>query len=342
MENIYTDSFESPRLRTAPNPYILTSGVEIPVRMKQRSVLFPLFLFLVLLPTTGCLLRSHTIEQRSNGQPLKTATKAELIEYVNTEAARIHSMRATVDIDASVGGVKKGKVTDYQEIRGYVLARKPAMLRMEGLLPIVRSKAFDMVSNGSIFKLWIPPKNRFIEGRNDVETHNVAQPLENMRPQQIYDALLLPQIDQPNQHVGMENGIQDVKDSKGRTIEQGTYVLYILEGERPNEHLARKIIFSRIDLLPHQQVIFDDDGNVATDVHYQGYKDFDGLNFPSQIEIWRPQEEYDITLNIIKLELNLSLADDQFQLQQPPGAQVLHLDQPQSKVAAKNGNSGMN
>ena len=310
--------------------------------MKQRSVLFVIFLFLVILPTTGCLLRSHTIEQHSNGQPLKTATQAELIEYVNTEAARIHSMRATVDIDASVGGQKKGKVTDYQEIRGYVLARKPAMLRMEGLLPIVRSKAFDMVSNGLTFKLWIPPKNRFIEGRNDVQTHNVAQPLENMRPQQIYDALLLPQIDQQNDFAFLENGTQDVKDNRGRTVEQGTYILYIVEGEGKAKRLARKIIFSRIDLLPHQQIIFDDNGNVVTDVHYQGYKDFDGLNFPSQIEIWRPQEEYDITLNIVKLELNLSLADDQFQLQQPPGAQVLHLDQPQSSNVRHIQNSGMN
>ncbi len=310
--------------------------------MKQRSVLFPIFLFLILLPATGCLLRSHTIEQRSNGQPLKTATQAELIEYVNTEAARIHTMRATVDIDASVGGVKKGKVTDYQEIRGYVLARKPAMLRMEGLLPIVRSKAFDMVSNGSTFKLWIPPKNRFIEGRNDVETHNVAQPLENMRPQQIYDALLLPQINQQNEVAVVENGTQDVKDNKGHTIEQGTYILHIINNNNGQPRLARNIIFSRIDLLPHQQVIFDDNGNVVTDVHYQGYKDFDGLNFPSQIEIWRPQEEYDITLNIVKLELNLSLADDQFQLQQPPGAQVLHLDQPQSSKVGRIQTSGMN
>ena len=73
-----------------------------------------------------------------------------------------------MDIDTSVGGEKKGKVTDYQQIRGYVLARKPAMLRMIGLLPIVRNKAFDMVSDGQEFKLWIPPKNRFVDGRNDV------------------------------------------------------------------------------------------------------------------------------------------------------------------------------
>jgi hypothetical protein len=251
-------------------------------------------------------------------------------------------MRATVDIDASVGGEKKGKITDYEEIRGYLLARKPAMLRMIGLLPVVRTRAFDMVSNGAIFKLSIPPKNRFIVGRNDVQTPNIAQPLENMRPAQIYDALLLPQINRPGEYVFMENGSEHVRDSKGREIEQADYILHIVQINGQVGHLERNIIFSRIDLLPHQQIIFDEDGNVATDVRYQAYKDFDGVNFPSQIEIWRPKEEYDITLHIIKLELNLALTDDQFDLVQPAGAQVLHLDQPQSNVAHHGGNSGMN
>jgi outer membrane lipoprotein-sorting protein len=313
-----------------------------PVFMKFRSFLYTALIFLVL-PTTGCLLRSRSVEPRTNGQPLKIATQEELVQYVNTEAARIHSMRATVNIDASVGGEKKGKITDYEEIRGFVLVRKPAMLRMKGLLPVVRTTAFDMVSNGSIFKLWIPPKNRFIEGKNDVATPNIAQPLENMRPQQIYDALLLPQINKEGEIAVVENGSDHMRDSKGREIEQADYVLHIIgKDAQGNPHLQRNIIFSRIDLLPHQQIIFDDNGNVVTDVRYQAYKDFDGVNFPAQIEIWRPQEEYDITLHILKLELNLTLADDDFQLVQPSGAQVLHLDHPQSNVAHFSGNSGMN
>ncbi len=127
---------------------------------------------LAVLPLTGCLFRSHKVEPPINAVQLKTATQQQLIDYINTQAAAIQTMQATVDIDTTVGGVKKGKVTDYEEIRGYVLARKPAMLRMIGLMPIVRNKAFDMVSDGQRFKLWIPSKNRFVVGRNDVETRN--------------------------------------------------------------------------------------------------------------------------------------------------------------------------
>src|SRR5438445_403416 len=157
-----------------------------------------LLALVMVLPLGGCLFRSHRVERQVNTAPLKSATQQELIDFINSQAAKIKTMQATVDIDASVGGEKKGKVTDYQEIRGYVLARKPAMLRMIGLMPIVRNKAFDMVSDGHEFKLWIPAKNRFIFGHNELVRPS-SQPLENLRPQHIYDALLLRAIDPENE-----------------------------------------------------------------------------------------------------------------------------------------------
>jgi len=176
------------------------------------------FVLLAVLPLTGCLFRSRKVEQPIDIVQLKTATQQQLIDYINTQATKIQSLQATVDIDTTVGGVKKGKVTDYQEIRGYVLARKPAMLRMIGLMPIVRNKAFDMVSDGQEFKLWIPPKNRFVVGRNDVETHNPNQALESLRPQHIYDALLLRRIDPQHEIAVLENDTELVTEAKSRKI----------------------------------------------------------------------------------------------------------------------------
>src|SRR6202046_195257 len=147
----------------------------------------PTLLFAIL-PTMGCLLRTRPVEETYSKVPLKESSQAALIESINQQAQKIRSLQATVDIDTSVGGAKKGHVTDYKEIRGYVLARKPQMLHMIGLLPIVRTTAFDMVSNGDEFKLWIPPRNRFVVGRNEVQTYNVDQPMENIRPQDIYEA----------------------------------------------------------------------------------------------------------------------------------------------------------
>src|SRR5580692_2345882 len=140
-------------------------------------------------PLSGCLFRTRTVDRQLSDRPLKSATQQELIQYVNTQAAKVQSMQATVDIDASTGDVKNGRITDYKEIRGYVLVRKPSMLRMKGLLPLVRNTAFDMVSDGQRFKVWIPPQNKFVVGSDDATADNY-QPdkrLENMRPQYIYD-----------------------------------------------------------------------------------------------------------------------------------------------------------
>ncbi len=66
-------------------------------------------------------------------------------------------------------------------------------------------------------------------------------------------------------------------------------------------------------------------GNVMTDARYQDYKEFNGILFPTTVKIERPRENYDIQLNILKLELNLTLTDDQFTLEQPAGAEIVHL-----------------
>ena len=50
------------------------------------------------------------------------------------------------------------------------------------------------------------------------------------------------------------------------------------------------------------------------------------------IEIRRPEEEYDITLHIVKLEINLPLENNKFVLEKPPGAQEIHLDPQRSAV----------
>jgi len=302
--------------------------------MRRSSPFWVATLFLAILSTTGCGVFSRTrpVEDQYSKAPLKASSQQGLIDIINQQAQAIRSLKATVDIDTSVGGMKKGHVTDYKEIRGYVLARKPGELHMIGLLPIVRSTAFDMVSDGKDFKLWIPPKNRFVIGKNDVPTPNTDQPMENIRPQNIYDAILIHQVDDSEIAV-LENGYEILHDAKGRRVLQDDYELTVIKKSSKGWGLARKIIFGRTDLQPHRQFIYDEDGKVATDARYAEYKEYDGVNFPSRVEIYRPQEEYNITLNMLKVDINQPLTDEQFTLEQPAGAEVVHLDRPQSSLA---------
>jgi hypothetical protein len=302
--------------------------------MRPISPFWALTLLLAMLPVTGCLFRTRPVEETYSKTVLRESSQSGLIESLNQQAEKIRSLQATVDIDTSAGGAKKGHVTDYKEIRGYVLARKPAMLHMIGLLPIVRTTAFDMVSNGREFKVWIPPRNRFVVGRNEVQTHNADQPMENIRPQDIYEALLIRSIDSEREIAVLENGYEILHDSKGHRVLQEDYELVVIRKGEQGWGLSRKIVFSRADLQAHRQYIYDEQGKLVTDARYANYKEYDGVSFPSRIEIFRPQEEYDITLNMLKLEINKPLRDDQFALEQPPGAEVVHLDRPQPQSSA--------
>jgi len=293
---------------------------------------------LALMPTVGCLFHTRPVEEQYSKAPLKESSQQGLIDSINQQAEAIRTLKATVDIDSSAGGIKKGHVTDYKEIRGYVLARKPDSLHMIGLMPFVRTTAFDMVSDGQEFKLWIPPKNRFVVGQNQVTSLSIDQPMENIRPQNIYEALLIRHIDPSNEIAVLENGYETLHDAKGHRVLQDDYELTVIKKTDNGWILERKIIFGRTDLKPHQQFIYSDDGKVATDAKYAAYKDYGGFSYPSRIEIYRPQEEYDITLNMLKVEINAPLKDDQFVLQQPAGAQVVHLDRPQSSLVVPIGN----
>src|ERR1043166_9054130 len=133
---------------------------------RKRSFIF-LLLAVAGLGVNGCGFRtSHPVKMRTSTAALKDASLDQLVQSINSNAARLSSLKASVDIDSSVLEQKKEKVTDNPQIAGYILMRKPEMLRMIGLVPVVRSRMFDMVSNGTKFELAIPVKNKFIVGSN--------------------------------------------------------------------------------------------------------------------------------------------------------------------------------
>lgn len=309
--------------------------------MSLSKLLAAICLLALLAGETGCLFRTRVVEMRTSSAKLQTATKEELLDRINGEATKIKTLNATVNIATSVGGEKKGKVTDYEEIRGYILLRKPDMLRMIGLFPIVRNKAFDMVSDGSEFKLSIPAKSKFYVGHNNM-VHSTGNPLEDLRPQIIYDALLLPEIDPKNDIAVLESSTEIIYDAKSRkNLEQPDYVILVIHRAGDDWYLSRKVVFNRTNLVPHQQIIYDRKGSITTEATYQVYQDYNGVSFPNVIEIDRPQEEYSIRLTMEKLVVNEPIRDDQFELPQPPGSLLVDLDQPTPTSANSSSPSGI-
>jgi outer membrane lipoprotein-sorting protein len=280
--------------------------------------LHTLLLLIAVVPLGGCLYRSRPVALRSSTAPLQTATGKDLIERINAAATEINTLEATVT--ASIVGSKLGRITEYQQIRGYILVRKPSSLRMIGLSPILQNHVFDMVSSGQEFRLWIPSKNRFIAGNNEVARPS-TEPLGNLRPQLIYDALLLQAVDPQSELAILEEGEHEVIDSVGqKLVLQPDYTLNIIKQNGRGWYLSRKVVFDRTDLRPHQQLLYDEHGSVITDVHYDEYRKFNGVFFPTNIQIRGSQEEYSIKLEVTNLTINAPITDDQLLLDVPSGA----------------------
>lgn len=295
------------------------------------------FVLLAMLSLSGCLLRSsHVVTSRVSTATIQPASLDQLVESINTQADRLQSFIANVDVDFSQGGQKKGKVTDYAEVSGYILVRKPDMMRMFMQAPVVRSRVFDMATNGSSFQVSWPSKNEFYVGSNRLVGKPSDNPLENMRPQIITDALLLKRLDPDNEIAVLENGTEIVKDPKThKTVEQATYVVTVIRRSQGQWALARKISFSGDTLLPHEQFIYDPEGHLITYARYENMSNDNGIMFPNIIDIQRPIEELSFRLAITKVRLNETIQDDQFMLQQPPGSKLVNLDTKSASAATR-------
>jgi hypothetical protein len=287
------------------------------------------FVALLLPVLTGCLSHTRKLAQPRMAGPLMNAGALQLVAAINQRYEQINSLSATVDFAASVGGAHLGKRTDYTSLRGYMLFRKPQMLRVLGLVPVLHTRAFDLASNGASFTLLIPPKNRALEGTNAV-TKPAANPMENLRPALFLDAMLVQPIS-PDQIVSIINESETSQDPKTKQlIELPEYDLSVLGEAAPPPAPAlakvadplRVIHFGRVNLLPVELDIYNESGDLETKVIYGPYKDFAGFEFPSTIDINRPLDEFRVLLTIEKITVNQTLEDDQFQMKIPDGYQV--------------------
>jgi hypothetical protein len=307
---------------------------------RKANLNFFLSIFAVLM-LSGCGFRtSHPVKMRTSTATLRQATLEQLLETNNTNAEKLKTLKATVDIDSSVLQQKKDKVTDNPQIAGYILLRKPEMLRMIGLVPVVHNHMFDMVSNGSNFSLALPPQSKFFVGSTRQPAKPSPNPLYNMRPQHISDALLLKPIDPEREIVVLENTTEVVKDPKThKDAEQDAYAVLVIDKDELGHFLSRRIVFSRTDLLPHEQFLYNRQGKLVTYARYENFIDKDGIKLPEMVSIQRPIEGYSLVLNMVKLDVNIPLTDEQFVLTQPPGSQLINVDT-QSSAAATHENDG--
>jgi hypothetical protein len=275
-------------------------------------------LTLAVFVSTGCFVRRRTViaPAVSQNRPLLTATKEELIQRIHSIFDPIQSFNMRVDLSPSIIGPTKQSITDYATIGAYILFRRPDELRILGQDPVLGTTIFDMVSSGKEFHLSLPRRKQFFIGSNDSPGTSSNQ-LENLRPVAFLTALMIYPPDPPAEVALLED---DTSESKA------VYILLIVRRDQDQLWLARNVYFDRYTLDIVRQKTFDPSGSIVSETNYSDWKNFGGASFPSELDIRRPKENYEVQLSVVNMSANAAdVTPEKFVLNQPADAELKQL-----------------
>lgn len=264
----------------------------------------------------------------------KDATREELLDAYNAIARSTKTLNATVELKPTAGSAYSGVIDEYHEVKAFLLAARPADIRMIGEAPIIGKTVFDMASDSEAFHVWIPSKNKFLVGSVTAE-HTSAKPIENLRPQHLLDALLWPEIRKQEAVT-----LTEFNDENGRF-----YVLTVLRGGYQLEVL-REVWFDRSNLQVARIQTFAPKGVLLSDVSFSDWQPVDNAaaaqvgaapaaatpppatpvaSFPRSIRIERPHDDYTLDMQVTKIALNEDISADKFKLEQPAGSELVRV-----------------
>jgi outer membrane lipoprotein-sorting protein len=260
---------------------------------------------------------------------VQTVTPDQLVARLNGRWTAFDTMTAKVEMLSSVLETKQGVAKDYTRVGGQIVIRKPNELRVLGRAPVVGIELFDMASNGKNFTFYIPAKNIAYKGPARLNKIS-ANELENLRPEFFLDSLVVHGLD-PDEFYSVTSDSETMEDTSKKHLHfVPEYILSItrhIAGSHRDKPV-RVITFHREDLLPYEQDLYDDEGNLATHVTYQDYKDFGSGLYPSTITIKLPLEDKQIVMLVEKESESVPtpLPADEFELTVPAGVTITNLD----------------
>ncbi len=255
----------------------------------------------------------------------RDASAEELLEKYNQMALGVKSVNATVELKPIAGSKYSGVIEEYHEVKAFLLAARPADIRVIGQAPVIGTTVFDMASDAETFRVSIPSKNKFLVGQVAAE-RTASKPIENLRPQHLLDALLWPEIRKEETVLP-----EEFNDETARY-----YVLTVLRGGYRTE-ILRKIWFDRADLQVARLQSYGPKGALLSDVHVSDWQPLLGdqehpgaatngvVAFPRAIRIDRPHDDYRLDLQISKVTLNEEIPPDRFKLEQPAGSELVRV-----------------
>jgi hypothetical protein len=272
------------------------------------------------LSSCGCAVsKKHVVPpgQVRAAHEAREATKGQLLAEYNQQARTIRTLNATVNLRPTAGSAYSGVIEEYHDVSGFILAVQPSRIRVIGQAPVVQKNIFDMVSDGERFRIYIPSKNKFIVGPTSLE-RPAKKPIENLRPQHLFDALFWQEIptDAP------------VLFEESKQPDAWYFILTLLrKADSGDWEIARKIWYDRADLKVKLIQTYGPEGTLVSDVSYYDWQPAGEAEYPRQIGIMRWHDSYRLNVTITKLALNEPIEEGRFRLEQPAGTELVQMEE---------------
>src|SRR6202140_3172665 len=257
------------------------------VTLRKNPRTWVLLLVFLAMPAAGCItIKRRTEVKKEEIPPQLESSEENLLASYNHQVRAVQSLQATVDLIPSTGTTYSGVIEEYHDGPGFILAQRPATVRVIGQAPVVAKDIFDMVSDGKEFRIYIPSKNSFLVGPTALVRPS-NKPLENLRPQHIVEALFWPEFS------SSANVLFEQFDFNVSRY----YILTLLrQAEAGKLTIARKIWYNRTDLHASRVQIFGEGGKLESDISYSdwqpsaaapGAPPTEQTIFARDIRIWR-------------------------------------------------------
>jgi len=252
----------------------------------------------------------------------RTATIDELVTLVNSKFAGLSSLIVSrFEVEFRGGSAELGFIERYPKAKGYLVAQRPDSVYVNILHPLTSSTVVAMAAKGENFRIWSPRDNKFLVGKTSLKTDE-TKPLFNVRPQHILQAVLIDPVNRDDSQT-----ICFMEETLDLSFKY--YVLGVVRLQpQAAPCLVRKVWVERSKMEVVRQQYYEC-GTLQSDIRYGPPVLSGAVTIPGEINVERVLEHYTIRLKLEPdgLELNRSIKDDRFDIPQPPGAELIEVNE---------------
>lgn len=339
----------------------------------RHSIFFITLLVFSAIFASGCISIKKK-EMTAILPKLETAETTALMSQIN-RLASVDSMRAKMDLRFEDNSFAELGITEkYRAAPGEIVVQRPSNILLKIQAPVIYSDIVQMTSDGEKFRVAVLEDGaggkyrNFVVGSNSADYSVLQKEVDNLelggngdakeikknvnafaniRPQHFTEAILMRPTNDRDFYVQSEI-FQDEVDPKAKKNSPLARIMrgyYLLDELKKNDdgtlRLSRRFWFDRVGLISlARQQIFDEQGNLVTDIVYGAEAEFTeskNYSLPMRIEVTRPKEKYKMSLTYLDpatVSIGKTYKSEVFVLENTKNLPMIDLDKKLSESGA--------